>query len=366
LDCAIQYHIITNGGLPLEDFRIIHINGDYVKEGDIEIGKLFMETSVMEEVLNQQAYIREKIAHAVEVLSKDEIPEMPIGAHCTKPYPCDFRGYCWKNIPGNSVWYLPGISMQEKSAYFEKGITTIDELKTSDILFEKNKIVIEAYKKNQPYVQQKLLHDFLKPINCPLYFFDLEAFQPGIPVFDGTKPFERIPFLYSLHFKPNENTESEHSYYIGNIGEDPRRKFIEHFIADTERAGSIIVFNTLMEKGILNKLAEDFPEYRKILQERITRIIDMEIPFKNMWYYHPGMQGSYSLKTIAKAILEQDPFDSTSVKDGETAMAMYNELYYEPDKSRELKIIGQLIEYCKADTLALFKIFEKIKSISVE
>jgi hypothetical protein len=361
LDCAIQYHIITSSGLPLEDFRIIHINGDYVKNGDVEIDQLFTETPVLEDILGKQTYVREQIEKAVDVLSKEQIPDMPIGAHCTKPYPCDFQGYCWKNIPENSIWYLPGISMQAKSEFLEKGLTTIDELKMSDILLEKNRIVLEAYKKNQPYVEAKPLQDFFRGLTYPLYYFDLEAFQPAIPIFDGTKPFERIPFLYSVHYQENNSSALKHDSFIGPVGTDPRIAFIEHFLADTEAPGSILVFNTLMEKSILNKLAEDYPAYRVALKERIGRIVDFEIPFKNMWYYHPAMQGGFSLKTISRSILQQDPFSDSAVKDGEVAMTMYTELYYREDADQEAAVMRQLVDYCRADTLALQKIYENIK-----
>lgn len=361
LDCAIQYQVITGSGLPLEDFRIIHINGDYVMQGELEVDKFFTETSVLETVLERQPYVRERIEQAVSVLSKPQAPDMPIGAHCTKPYPCDFQGYCWKNVPPDSVWYLPGLSMPEKAAFLERGITLIGEIRPSDMVFEKHRIVLEAYKTRSPVVATDSLERFFRELTGPLYFFDLEAFQPAIPVFDGTRPFERIPFLYSLHISGEHGSATQHRYFIGEVGSDPRSAFAGQLLADTEAPGKIIVFNTLMEKSVLNKLAEDLPEYREALRERMARMVDFEVPFKNMWYYHPAMQGSFSLKTISRALLPDDPFARLPVKDGEAAMAMYHELYYDVTRSKEPEVLRQLVDYCRADTLALQKIFEKIK-----
>lgn len=45
-DAALQYYVINNAGLNLEDFSIVHLNGDYVRHGALNISKLFTPTSI--------------------------------------------------------------------------------------------------------------------------------------------------------------------------------------------------------------------------------------------------------------------------------------------------------------------------------
>ena len=116
-----------------------------------------------------------------------------------------------------------------------------------------------------------------------------------------------------------------------------------------------------MEKGILFRLMNDFPQYKKEIFERINRIIDVEIPFKELFYYHPKQQGSFSLKAIGNAVLSRDEFARSQVKDGEEAMAVYNELFYTEDKNSIQQKLKDLKIYCQTDTLVLFHIFEKMK-----
>ncbi|HUM51325.1 MAG TPA: hypothetical protein PK431_05890, partial [Chitinophagales bacterium] len=78
-------------------------------------------------------------------------------------------------------------------------------------------------------------------------------------------------------------------------------------------------------------------------------------------YYHPKQQGSFSLKAIGNAVLNEDEFAKSTVKAGEEAMALYNELFYLEDKTEIPNKLEQLKKYCKTDTLVLFKIFEKLK-----
>ncbi|MEZ5006865.1 MAG: hypothetical protein R2753_01805 [Chitinophagales bacterium] len=98
-DAAIQYKVITESGLPLEDFSIIYVNDQYqmTDEDAPDLNQLFLEQSVLEEVNEQQAFISEVIEQAKATLQSEEIPEIPMGEHCDRPYTCDFKGYCHRH-----------------------------------------------------------------------------------------------------------------------------------------------------------------------------------------------------------------------------------------------------------------------------
>jgi hypothetical protein len=363
LDAAIQYYIITRSGLPLEDFAIINVNGDYVFDGQLDVHSFFKQTSVMDEIQERIPFIERTIEAAIATLDSTEIPDVAIGAQCNKPYPCDFQGYCWKNIETDSIWYLPGISMQEKSLFVERGITQIAQIETTAELNSRQRVIVESYQQKKPHIQAEKIRTFVQAADYPLYYFDIEAFQPAVPLFKDTKPYERIPFLYSLHYKESETAPLQHYSYISPVGKDDRENFVLQFLKDTEREGKILVFNTLMEKGILFRLATDFPAYKKAIFERINRVIDVEIPFKELYYYHPAQQGSFSLKSIGNAMLGRDEFYSGKVKDGEEAMAVYNELFYTENKHEIPVKLEQLKTYCRTDTYVLYEIFEKMKTL---
>ena len=362
LDAAIQYYIITKSGLALEDFFIVTVNNEYELQDTLDVQSYFKKTSVLNEILERIPYVEKCIEDAIAVLEKDSEPVIEIGQQCNKPYPCDFQGHCWKAVEKDSVWYLPGISVVEKNSLIEKGITKIDQVEVLDEMNERQKVIIHAYQKQQVCLKKEKIQEFFNDINYPLYFFDVEAFQPALPVFAGTKPYQRIPFLYSLHYKESESAPLQHLDYISPT-ENDRINFIQHFLRATEKEGKILVFNTLMEKGVLFNLMKDFPEFKNEIFDRINRIIDVEIPFKELYYYHPKQQGSFSLKAIGNAILGRDEFMRSQVKGGEEAMAVYNELFYEEDKNKIEQKLQELKTYCQTDTLVLYHIFEKMKEI---
>lgn len=106
LDAAFQYYVITNSGLQLKDFFLVHINPDYEFRGFPEIDKLFVKVSVLDKVLKLQDFIKEQSFKGKETLKLDKSPLIEPGPQCTSPYPCDFIGHCWKKIP-KTEWPQP-------------------------------------------------------------------------------------------------------------------------------------------------------------------------------------------------------------------------------------------------------------------
>ena len=76
------------------------------------------------------------------------------------------------------------------------------------------------------------IKSFMDTLSYPLYFLDFESFQPAIPLFDDSKPYEQIVFQYSLHYILEEGGELHHKEFLAYPGEDPRRAVAEHLVED--------------------------------------------------------------------------------------------------------------------------------------
>ncbi|MGD8759064.1 MAG: hypothetical protein PVJ07_02295, partial [Anaerolineales bacterium] len=97
-DVAIQAHLIQNSGVELADFSLVHLNTQYVRQGDLDVQTLFVQQSILDQVRELAPGIPDLIAEFKAVLALPEIPEVAIGLHCTDPYDCDFCGYCWRDV----------------------------------------------------------------------------------------------------------------------------------------------------------------------------------------------------------------------------------------------------------------------------
>lgn len=361
LDAALQYWVITNAGLELEDISIVNINTQYIKNGEIEVNKLFIKTSVLKDIKRHQKFITAKVPYLKEMISQSAVPNVDIGPHCFSPYECDFMGHCWKKIPKQSVFEIGGMNKADQFEMYKKGIVSIKDVPDDYPLREEQKIQVTQFKKQEVLVDRSALKEFLDGLEYPLSFFDLETFMPAVPVYDGTRPYENLPFQYSLHVKEQKIALAKHFEFLAEAGIDPRKSFIESFLKQIEKEGDILVYNQAFETNILRNLARLFPEHKQEIMQIIARVKDLMLPFKNKWYYHPAMKGSYSIKGVLPALIPELSYKEMGISSGGMAMSSFEQLQTETDIFKIAEIRQYLLEYCELDTFAMVKILEVLE-----
>lgn len=362
LDAALQYWVITKAGTPLEDIFVTHINNKYVKDGPIDVRQLFTKVSVKTECLSQQDLIDKKIPYLKEVIGKQATPNIPIGPHCFSPYECDFMGHCWKDVPKNSVFEIGGMHKAEQFRMYDQGIVKIEDVPRTYPLTEAQRIQVEQFKKQEPLVRQAEINAFVKGLKYPLTFFDIETFMPAVPIYDGSRPYEQIPFQYSVHLKESRHGELRHLEFLAEVGIDPRPSFAENMVKHLEGTGDILVYNQTFEMTILRRVAKQFPQYGLAIANILERVKDLMVPFKEKWYYHPSMKGSYSIKEVLPALVPELGYSELNISAGGMAMAAFEQLQTETDLFKIAEVRHDLLKYCELDTLAMVKILEVLES----
>lgn len=362
LDASLQYHIITNSGIPLSDISIVYINNKYVKKGKLDVKELFTIESVKDDVLANQEFIAKKIDELKNVIKLKEVPKVGIGSHCTDPYDCDFMENCWSHIPENSVFDIAGMRADKKFALYEKGIIRYEDIKSGDLTNEKYFQQIEFFIKKKDSIDKKGIKEFLKSISYPLYFLDFETFNPAVPLYDQSRPYQQIPFQYSLHYLEKKNSSLKHFEYLADPKYDPRQIFIERLLTDTSSSGIILTYNQSFEKGRLKELALDFPKYSKEINSRIERIKDLMTPFQQRLYYIHTMHGSYSIKQVLPAVVPELSYEDLAINNGGDASLAFMRMVLEKDADHT-ELRKQMLEYCGMDTFAMVKILEKLNNL---
>ncbi len=363
IDAAFQYWVIRKSGYEIEDFSIVYINNQYERIGELDLTKLFVVESVLERILPLQRWVGENINRLKNVLLKKNIPGIDIGEHCYSPYICGFYKYCRKHLPENSVFDLSGVHLRTKYEMYRNGIISLDEI-TDDITLPGNaQIQLDVFKNGKNLIDVESIKSFLTDINYPIYFMDFETFQPVIPLFDKSKPYMQIPFQYSLYFKQNKHSSPEHFEFLADAKGDPRIPFIENLIIDIKSDGDILVYNKSFEIRRLKEIAETFPKYKREIENIIGRIKDLIIPFQKKFYYTNEMKGSYSIKYVLPALIPELNYKNLPINEGGLASLTFESLYEESDPNVISTKRMQLTDYCKMDTFAMLKIFEKLESI---
>jgi hypothetical protein len=362
-DAAIQFYVISNC-IKVSDISIVYINNEYVRKGPINVRKLFTIKSVMKESLDQQVHIMKELKRLKKVLSQDEIPNIKIGPHCTDPYECSFMGLCWKDVPEYSVFNIGGLRGDKKFDLYKQGHIKLEDVPEDYPLSAAQKMQIDSHKGNKTIINYEEIEKFMATIKYPIWFMDFETFMPAVPKFDGTRPYQQIPFQYSVHYQKSRKSRVEHYEFLADAAGDPRLPFIENLIEHTKGEGVILVYNQAFEITRLKELAWDFHLYEQDLNKIKNRIADLMEPFRKKYYYTPDMQGSYSIKSVLPALVPALSYKEMEIGDGSSASSAFENMYYETDPAKIKAVRENLLRYCGLDTLAMVEVFKFLSNLT--
>ena len=310
-----------------------------------------------------QEEIPAKVDAFKTLLRSRKEPNIEIGTHCSDPYPCEFMDYCWSHIPDVSVFSLSNMRATKKFELYAQGIIEFHQLPDGYSLTAAQQLQVRCWQKDRLHTEPDKIRVWLKQLTRPLYFMDFETFMPAVPLYKQSRPFQHIPFQFSVHVQANPRSGLKHLEYLGEPETDPRPAFIKQLLAALGDKGSILVYNKAFEITRLRELQTLYPRLKKPIDQVISRIIDLMEPFQQKWYYHPAMNGSYSIKQVLPALVPELSYKDLEIGEGGTAMAAFEGLLKINDQNQRHKIRKSLLEYCGRDTLAMVRILEKLKTI---
>jgi hypothetical protein len=358
LDSAIQYYVISKH-IKLKDISVIHINNQYVKDDNLNINKLFTIQSVLPEVLKLQTNIPNNIQILKDVLSLNQEPEVEIETYCSNPYDCEFISHCWKGIPKYSIFNISRLSDKKKFELYKKNIVEFKDIPSDFKLNDNQWMQVNSELNNETIINKEKIKEFTNNLKYPIKFMDFETFSTAVPIFNNSKPYQQIAFQYSLH-SLSRTSKLTHTEFLANSNTDTRIDFIENLIKDCGKRGTILVYNIGFERSRLNELSNVFPKYKNDINKIIKRLVDLMEPFQQKWYYTSEMQGSYSIKKVLPALVKEFTYNNLSIKEGLTASNTFASMIINEFEGDVEQTRNDLLEYCKMDTLAMVKIFEKL------
>ena len=372
-DVSYQYYVLSNLGLNIKKASIVYLNSNYVRMGELELDKLFNIEDVTDIAISKQNEIKNKIEEINKYISKysnkEDEPEKELDMYCFKPYDCAYWNYCSRNLPKNNVFDIRRMHKNKKFDLYKKGKISFEDIVYEDINPKYLEQVDFELNNKEPKINKENIQEFMDTLTYPLYFLDFETFQQAIPEYDGVSPYMQIPFQYSLHYIEKEGGELHHKEFLAEAGLDPRRKLAERLVEDIPTNVCVLAYNMSFEKTVIKKLANTYEDLSNKLMLIHDNIKDLMIPFYNRDYYVKEMQGSYSIKYVLPALFPNDPeldyHNLPVVHNGGEASDTFMNLANKTKEEQETLRNGLLV-YCKLDTYAMVKVWEKLKEIENE
>lgn len=362
-DVAYQKWVLTECGINVTGTFLVYINNDYVRNGDLNINELFSIKRIDTEIDSLHSEIPASVHEAQRILSLTEEPSMEIGCNCGKPGECAFWNYCAKHVKSPSVFDLYRMTTQKKFGFYADGKVSFEEMRYEK-LSATQKMQVECTLNDTDKIDTVAIRKFLDNLTYPIYFLDFETMQAAIPEYDGTKPYQQVPFQYSLHYIVEKGGELKHTEFLGDGKTDPRRALAEQLCKDIPKGVCSLAYNMGFEKGRINELALAYPDLAEHLMDIHANMKDLLVPFQKGYYYTPAMGGSFSIKSVLPALFPDDPeLDYHNlegcVHNGGEAMTIYPKLQELSNEERE-SVKHSLLKYCELDTFAMVKVWQKL------
>ena len=374
----VQYYadtlwVLQGLGISVHNVLIAHLNSEYVRGEELDVDQLFMISDVIYNNNNHpsvSAYqsamdsVRdlEPLIEQMNSIDENNLPEPKRTIRCTGRNKCKFYDECFqeeKNVPDNSILTL--MTSQHRYEMHKAGIERLRDADPEKLEGTRQQYSqIMADRNGGLFFDRLALKSWLSNITYPITCLDFEWERFAIPPYKGMKPYDVLPFEYSLHIM-YEDGHTDHKVYLSF--RDDRRDMAEHLVKDIPADGTVLAFNAEgAEKMRISEFAEQFDDLSEKLLNINERMEDLELPFEIGTVYHLGMRGLWSLKKIM-SLMNDRSYKELDIQEGMSAVFEWRQLdSNEPTENRE-EIIENLKEYCGMDTYAMTVVYRWLVSL---
>jgi hypothetical protein len=364
-DIALQAYVLAGAGVAISSIELLHVNTAYARgPGGICWTDFFARVDVGDDVAARLIDLPGGLPAMRDCLAITELPDVEPGKQCDSPYTCEFKDRCTVGKPDDWIAYLPRLTPTRASELKALGIESISAIPADFPLTSKQVIIRDAMASGRPFVAPdlaRLLHGY----GPPACYLDFEAMMPPIPLYEDTRPYQTIPFQWSLHAATGDGV-LQHREFLADGNSDPRRRFAESMIEALDMFGGPIIVYSAYEKTRLSELAAQFPDLRRSLDAIATRLMDLlpvvrgAVYFREFWF-------SNSIKAVAPALCPGFGYDDLEgIADGAAASSAFLRLasggLTEHDDAGQLR--AALLAYCQRDTMAMVELHRALNRLA--
>jgi predicted RecB family nuclease len=363
-DVAIQHRVVSGSGIDLAASCLAHVSRDYVYEGGtIDASRFFRIRNLTRQVEKLQPELTVQLRSEFRVLAMSEAPNIPAGRHCSNPFTCEFFDRCNPPIPEDHILRLPRIHASTVAKLVALGVQSIYDIPENYPLTGRLRRACASVQMGEPWYSPEI-GDALSKLKYPIFFADFETVNPALPRFAGMRPYDQIPFQWSVHVQREPGTVPEHFEFLATDRSDPRQAFISALCDVLGDGGSIVVYSQQFESQRLLDLASWLPKFSGRINKIQRRLWDL-LPIVRDHVYHPQFGGSYSLKSVLPALVSEMTYEGMEVADGQAAGVAWELLIggncSEAERQQKRKA---LLDYCGQDTLGMVRLVEKLQRVS--
>lgn len=295
-DASLQYYVLQGCNIPVSDIQIMYINPNYVRNGELDLGQLFIYESVKDYAEERHNHVKEKISFLKDVLKLNNSPIVDVGTQCFSPYTCEFLGHCWKKIPQNSFLHTTALSDKDLFSIYNSGIKDNKGFRRfiDDISLGMNQL--EALEQDTYYIDYKKFYELIGKKTDSTAFINILFHRPAVPVLNGHKPYQDMVLAFSISSLNNEDSFSWDCLDDFSKMEEG----LELLVEKTRKFEKVIYFS--------NENINNVMQHQNLsgLKDIAFKLINMRDVLMNADFYSRRTKYDFSLKSIYEEIFRDE------------------------------------------------------------
>ncbi len=350
-DLATQVWVLGGAGLAVSRASIRHVDRDFVLAQDGDYAALFLDADLTEVVRAQVRERAQVAAQAREIVSGDE-PRCAMGPQCARPTACEFAAHCRVSLPPSPEWPVTILPNGAWKKWARLGYDDLLALDEAQMVKPREVRIVAATRSGEPFHDAPGARKAMAAWSYPRAWLDFETVAPVLPLWRGTRPYQTIPFQFSLHLEHEDGTITHHEYLCCD-GSDPREGCAAALVDAIPAQATIIAYNAGFERAVLRALAAQVPAHGEALEIRAANTVDLLPVARNHWY-HREQRGSWSIKAVLPTMAPELDYAGLEVKDGGMAQDSFLEaINPATPTARRYALAEALKAYCARDTWAM-------------
>ena len=319
---ALCLHVAARCGLRVQSVGMLLVDIDFIYPGHGCYAGLFREVDLGPVMGSRpvSAWLSD-----MRRAERGALPAATPGTHCIQAGGCGFAGECPSSLDAAAPVLLDpqaGLEIVGRELAAElrqQGHADLHGVAPERLENPRHRRAVRAIQQRRP-VLEPALAALVQAMPHPRHCLRFDTIGFAVPIWTGTRPYQTLPFQWTCDVQDAAGEWERHGFLADALG-DPRRAFALTLLQALGDAGPVFAYNAGFERNRIRDLAQHFDDLAPALEAVLERIVDL-FQLARAHYYHPVMQGSWSFKSIGRAVapeVELERLDGTQASSPQAA-----------------------------------------------
>lgn len=313
-------HVAAHRGLSVQSAGLLLVDTDFIYPGHGCYAGMFREVELgpVLDVRPIDAWLQE-MRHC----ARGAAPRAEPGPRCTRHGRCPFIEGCQVVVPAADAnpARLEIVGRERAAELHAEGHADLHSVPESRLVEARHRRALRAVQRGAAVIEPEV-GALLRQLPYPRCALRIDTIGFAVPVWSGTRPYQVLPFQWSLDVEAAPGELRSIGFLAGPQG-DPRREFARSLLQALGTHGPVFAYNAGFERNRIRELAQRFDDLAPALTALLPRIVDL-FQMARAHFYHPAMCGSWSFRSVFNAVapeLRADEFDFEGESSTQAAFA---------------------------------------------